>query len=178
MKFIETDLPGAFVVELERIEDERGFFARAFCVKEFEASGLNPVVAQTNISFNRTRGTLRGMHFQTPPAAESKLIRCTRGSMYDVIVDLRADSRTYLQHFAAELSERNDKALYVPPMFGHGFQTLEDNTEVTYQMGEFFAPDCARGFSCRDPAIGIAWPLEVSVISEKDKNLPPFCDST
>ncbi len=172
MKFVETPLSGAFVIDLEQLEDSRGFFARAFCVQEFAAHGLNATVAQCNVSFNHKRGTLRGMHFQVPPAAETKLVRCTQGAIYDVIVDLRPDSPTYQSHFAVELSQQNHRALYVPAGFAHGFQTLTDNTEVFYQMGEVFTPGCQRGIRYDDPALAIAWPLPVSEISAKDQQLP------
>ena len=174
MQFIETPLTGAYVIELDRHEDDRGFFARTFCVEEFKARGLNPDIAQTNISFNKIRGTVRGMHYQAPPSEETKLIRCTRGSIYDVIVDLRHESPTYLDHFGVELSRDCGKSIYVPPRFGHGFQTLEDHTEVHYQMGDFFAPEHARGFPYNDSALGVSWPLPVTVVSEKDQNNPPL----
>jgi dTDP-4-dehydrorhamnose 3,5-epimerase len=172
MIFTETELPGAFLVDLKRLEDERGFFARSFCKQEFTEHGLDPCVAQCNISFNRFKGTLRGMHFQMPPHAEAKLVRCTRGVLYDVIVDLRPASSTYLRWIAVELTAENRKALYVPQGLAHGFQTLEDETEVFYQMSEFFAPDFARGFHYADPDVGVSWPIPVNVISEKDRLLP------
>lgn len=174
MIFIETALKGAFIIELERHTDERGFFARSFCAREFEAHGLNPTVAQCNLSYNHTKGTLRGMHFQVPPASETKLVRCTRGAIYDVIIDLRPDSPTYLEHLAVELSAQTGRALYIPEMFAHGFQTLEDDTEVAYQMGEFYTPGYARGLRYDDPAFNIQWPLPVSIISEKDLAWPLF----
>lgn len=174
MIFIETALKGAFIIELERHTDERGFFARSFCAHEFEAHGLNPTVAQCNLSYNHTKGTLRGMHFQVPPASETKLVRCTRGAIYDVIIDLRPDSPTYLEHLAVELSAQTGRALYIPEMFAHGFQTLEDDTEVAYQMGEFYTPGYARGLRYDDPAFNIQWPLPVSIISEKDLAWPLF----
>jgi dTDP-4-dehydrorhamnose 3,5-epimerase len=169
VKFSETDLKGAFVVELEAHVDERGFFARSFCARDFEAQGLNPVVAQCNISYNKQAGTLRGMHFQAPPVSETKLVRCTRGAIYDVILDLRPDSPTYLQHVALELSAENRKALYIPAMFAHGFLTLVDDTEVEYQMGEFYTPGYGRGLRYDDPVLNIQWPMDVRVISEQDK---------
>jgi dTDP-4-dehydrorhamnose 3,5-epimerase len=168
--FTETTLEGAYVVELERLEDERGFFARTFCAREFEAMGLNPTVAQANVSFNRHKGTLRGMHYQAPPAAETKLVRCIRGAIYDVIVDLRPDSPTYLWHYGVEMNAENRKAIYVPDLFAHGFQTLEDDVEVTYEMGEFYTPNAKRGLRYDDPAVGIEWPLEVSEISDEDRS--------
>ena len=176
MIFRETRLRGAFVLELERREDERGFFARAFCQNEFRAHGLKPVVAQGNIASNIRKGTLRGMHFQYPPAAESKLVRCTRGAIYDIIVDLRPESPTYLQHFGVELNEDNQLALYVPERFAHGYQTLCDKTDTSYLVGEFYAPDTEGGLLHDDPDLGLRWPLPVSVISEKDRTFPLYRD--
>jgi dTDP-4-dehydrorhamnose 3,5-epimerase len=172
MKFTETRLAGAFIIDLEKHEDERGFFARTFCQKEFENYGLKPVIAQANISSNYKRGTLRGMHFQFPPAAESKLVRCTRGAVFDIIVDLRPESSTYLQHFSIELTADNFRALYVPERFAHGYQTLEDHSDTSYQMGEFFAPGAAGGLVYNDPRLNIPWPLPISVIADKDRSLP------
>jgi dTDP-4-dehydrorhamnose 3,5-epimerase len=172
MRFEPTILSGAYVVTLEVKEDERGFFARTFCQQEFADHGLKPVVAQCNLSFNHKAGTLRGMHFQVPPAAETKLVRCTRGAVYDVIVDLRPDSPTYLRHVGVELSEHNHKALYVPELFAHGYQTLTDGAEVAYQVGEMYTPGYERGIRYNDPALGIRWPLPVAVISAKDANWP------
>ena len=140
MIFTETKLAGAFVIDLERREDDRGFFARTFCQHEFEEHGLKPVIAQANVAFNKRRGTLRGMHFQYPPAAETKLVRCTRGAILDIIVDLRPESPTYLEHVAVELTADNGRALYVPERFAHGYQVLEDATETSYQVGEFYTP--------------------------------------
>lgn len=176
MIFKALELPGAFLLEPERVEDERGFFARVFCRRELEAHGLNPAVAQCSLSFNRRRGTVRGMHWQAPPAEEAKLVRCFRGAVHDVIVDLRPDSPTFRLHAAVELDAQNRVALYLPPGFAHGFQTLEDSTELLYQMSEFYAPEHARGFRFDDPEVGIRWPLPVSVISERDRSLPPFAD--
>jgi dTDP-4-dehydrorhamnose 3,5-epimerase len=170
--FTETKLPGAFVIELERREDSRGFFARAFCQKEFEARGLRPVIAQANVAHNRRKGTLRGMHFQIPPAAETKLVRCTRGAILDIIVDLRPESPTYLQHVAVELDATNQRALYVPERFAHGYQTLADDTDTSYQVGEFYSPPHERALRWDDPALGLSWPLPVSVISDKDRAAP------
>jgi dTDP-4-dehydrorhamnose 3,5-epimerase len=167
-------LPGAFVIDLERRDDERGFFARAFCQKEFEAYGLKPLVAQCNCSYNHRRGTLRGMHYQLPPASETKLVRCTRGGIYDVIVDLRPESATYLQYFGVELTEYNRRQLYVPEMFAHGYLTLSDGAEVVYQVGEFYSPGHERGIRYDDPALGIRWPAPVRIISQKDANWPAF----
>ena len=174
MRFVETKLRGAFVLELEPREDDRGFFARSFCQKEFEAHGLKPSVAQCNTSFNHRRGTMRGMHYQLPPAAETKLVRCTRGSILDVIVDLRPGSPTYLQHVAVELSEQNRRQLYVPELFAHGYLSLTDGAEVAYQVGEFYTPGCERGIRYDDPQLGIDWPIAVEVISEKDASWPAF----
>ena len=174
MIFTETGLKGAYILDLEMMEDSRGFFARSFCIKEFEKYGLEPTNLQCNISFNSKKGTLRGMHFQTEPKAEAKLVRCTRGKMCDVIVDVRTDSATYKKWVAVELSVDNRRSLYVPKGFAHGFQTLEDNTEVFYQMSEFYYPECSSGFRWDDPEISIEWPLEDKIISEKDKNLGQF----
>jgi dTDP-4-dehydrorhamnose 3,5-epimerase len=156
------------------LEDERGFFARSFCAREFEARGLDPRVAQCNISFNRRRGTLRGLHFQRSPHAEAKLVRCTHGAVYDVVIDLRPDSPRFLTHFGVELSASNRKMIYVPEGFAHGFQTLEDDTEVFYQMSVPFFPEAAGGVRWNDPAFAIEWPLEVSAISEGDRSHPDF----
>jgi len=168
MIFTETKLKGAYILDLEKREDSRGFFARAFCQNEFAAHGLKSVIAQANIAMNLKQGTLRGMHFQYPPAAETKLVRCTRGAILDIIVDLRPESPTYLQHVAVELSEDNQRSLYVPERFGHGYQALRDNTETSYQVGEFYAPRCEGGLSPYDPRLALKWPLPVSAISEKD----------
>lgn len=170
MRFTETRLRGAFTIDLERRDDHRGFFARSFCRKEFETHGLNPDVAQVNIGFSIRRGTLRGMHFQTPPHAEAKLVRATRGAALDVIVDLRPESETYLQHIAVELTEDNRTSLYVPPRFAHGYQSLVDETEVMYQTSEFYAPAAEGGLSPLDPRLAIAWPVPVTEISDKDAN--------
>jgi dTDP-4-dehydrorhamnose 3,5-epimerase len=169
MIFNETKLKGAFIIDIERREDPRGFFARAFCQHEFDAHGLKPMIAQANVAFNKKRGTLRGMHFQLPPVAETKLLRCTRGGILDIIVDLRPESPTYLQHIAVELNEDNSRALYVPERFAHGYQVLRDNTETSYQVGEFYAPGSEGGLFYNDPRLALPWPLPVSVISEKDQ---------
>lgn len=174
MTFSETPLAGAFVIDLEPHADERGFFARTFCRREFEAHGLNAKVVQCNTSFNHKAGTLRGMHYQKAPSREAKLVRCVRGRIHDVIVDLRADSHTYGQHFAVELSEENRRALYVPESFAHGFQTLEDRSEIEYQMSEYYAPGTAAGYRYDEAAFAIAWPLEVTVISLPDLSWPSF----
>jgi dTDP-4-dehydrorhamnose 3,5-epimerase len=170
MKFLETKLAGAFVIEIERREDNRGFFGRAFCQREFAEHGLKPLIAQANIAFNKVRGTVRGMHFQYPPFAESKLVRATRGSILDIIVDLRPESPTYLQHVAVELSADNHRALYVPERFAHGYQTLEDATETSYQVGEFYSPGSEGGLSPFDPDLKLSWPLPVTEMSDKDRN--------
>src|SRR6202795_919762 len=169
MVFIETQLTGAYIIDIERREDSRGYFARAFCQKEFEAHELKPTIAQANVAFNLKKGTMRGMHFQFPPAAETKLVRCTRGAILDVIVDLRPESATYLQHIAVELNEDNQRALFVPERFAHGYQVLRDNTETSYQVGEFYAPDCESGLMHDDPRLPLLWPLPVTVISDKDQ---------
>lgn len=174
MIFTETKLKGAYVIELERREDSRGFFARGFCQNEFRAHGLKPTVAQGNIASNIKAGTLRGMHFQYPPAAESKLVRCTRGAIYDIIVDLRPESPTYLQHIGVELNEDNQRALYVPERFAHGYQTLTDKTDTSYLVGEFYTPDAEGGLLYDDPSLKLKWPLPVSVISDKDQKFPLY----
>lgn len=174
MIFQETKLPGAFVIKPEKYEDERGCFARSYCSREFETHGLNAKVVQCSISYNRKKGTLRGMHYQVAPHAEVKLVRCTRGAIYDVIIDLRQDSRTFLRWVAVELTQDNRHALYVPEMFAHGFQTLADHTEVFYQISEFYAPEHARGIRWNDARFGIDWPLQPSAMSEKDRKLPDF----
>jgi dTDP-4-dehydrorhamnose 3,5-epimerase len=174
MRFTETQLAGAYLVDPERHEDDRGFFARTFCAREFEEQGLFTTVAQANLSFNHARGTIRGMHLQLPPHAEAKLVRCTRGAIYDVIVDLRADSGTYLEHVGVELTAENGRALYVPEMFAHGYQTLEEASEVVYQVSEFYAPEHERGLRFDDPALRIEWPLPATVVSDKDRSWPAF----
>ena len=174
MLFTETKLKGAFVIDIEPREDQRGFFAQVFCQHEFEAHGLKPIIAQVNVAFNRQRGTLRGMHFQFPPAAETKLVRCSRGAILDIIVDLRPESPTYLQHIAAELSEDNYRALYVPERFAHGYQVLRDKTETNYQVGEFYTPGSEGGLSYDDPRLGLQWPLPIAEVSEKDRGWRPL----
>jgi dTDP-4-dehydrorhamnose 3,5-epimerase len=175
MRFVETPLAGAFVIDLEPRVDERGFFARAWCANEFAAHGLNAHIVQANLSTNRTRGTLRGLHYQVPPYEEAKIVRCIRGAIYDVIVDLRPDSRTYLEWFGVELTAENRRMLYVPERFAHGFQTLEDDSEVFYQVTQFYTPDSERGIRWDDPAIRIAWPaVDERVISPKDQTWPAF----
>lgn len=174
MKFLETALSGAFVIDLEPHDDDRGFFARSFCQHEFEDHGLKPVIAQANLAFNRRKGTVRGMHFQVPPAAETKLVRATRGAILDIILDLRPESPTYLRHISVELTEDNHRALYVPERFAHGYQALADSTETSYQVGEFYSPADERALPHDDPRLGLEWPLPVTVISEKDRNAPPL----
>jgi dTDP-4-dehydrorhamnose 3,5-epimerase len=170
MIFTETKLKGAFVVDLEPRGDDRGFFARAFCQREFDVRGLKPLVAQANISFNYQRGTVRGLHFQFPPAAETKFVRCSRGAILDVIVDLRPESPTYLEHVAVELTADNRRALYVPERFAHGYQVLEDNTETTYQVGQFYTPAAESGLRYSDWRLAVAWPLHITDMSEKDRS--------
>jgi len=177
MKFVETELKGAFIVGPELLEDERGFFARTWCRKEFEQHGLNPNMVQCNISFNRKKGTLRGMHYQASPFEEAKLVRCTMGVIYDIIIDLRPDSKTFIDWIAVELSAENRKMIYIPEGFAHGFQTLENDTEVFYQMSEFYVPEYARGVRWNDPKFKIEWPGDIRIISAKDKNFDDF-DST
>ncbi len=168
MIFTETKLKGAFILDLELRADDRGAFARTFCMKEFEQHGLKPSVAQCNLSYNYKAGTLRGMHYQLPPAAETKLVRCTKGAIYDVIIDMRPESPTYMQHIGVELSAENHRALYVPELFAHGYLALTDGAEVVYQVGEFYTPGYERGLRYDDPAFGIEWPMPITVISEKD----------
>ena len=172
MIFQETPLKGAYAIVMEKIEDERGFFARTWCKKEFEKNGLNLDLVQCNISYNKKRGTLRGLHYQEEPFGEVKLVRCIKGAIYDVIVDLRKDSDTYLKWFAIELTEENRNMLYIPQGFAHGFQTLKNDTEVFYQMSEFYDPQAARGYRWDDKAFGINWPIKEKIISNKDANYP------
>ena len=174
MIFRETTLKGAFVIEMEKFEDKRGFFARAWCQKEVEANGLVSRVAETNISFNKRRGTLRGMHYQVAPYEQVKLVRCTAGVIYDVIIDMRPDSPTFRKWTGVELTAENYTMLYVPENFAHGFQTLENNTEVTYQVSQFYSPESERGVRYDDPVFQVEWPLPVEVISEKDIAWP-YC---
>ena len=168
MIFTETKLGGAFIIDVKRLGDNRGFFARAFCQREFEEHGLKPTIAQGNIAYNKTKGTLRGMHFQFPPKGETKLVRCTRGAIVDIIVDLRPESSTFLNHIAVELTEENHRALYVPERFGHGYQVLKNDTETSYLVGEFYSPEDEGGLMYSDPKLGLEWPLPVREISEKD----------
>lgn len=169
MIFTETPLPGAYLIDLEPHRDERGFFARTFCRREFEAHGLNPTVAQCNLSLNHQAGTLRGMHYQKAPSREAKLVRCIRGAIHDVIIDCHSG-----QSYAVELTAENRRALFVPERFAHGFQTLMDNSEVEYQMSEFYSPDDGAGYRYDDPALAIAWPRPVTVIAPQDLAWPAF----
>ena len=174
MKFEETRLAGAWIIDINKLEDERGFFARTFCQKEFIEHGLNTRVAQCNVSYNKQKGTLRGMHLQVAPFQEAKLVQCISGAIYDMIVDLRPGSPTYLQHIGVELSAKSYRMLYIPEGFAHGFLTLTDEVNVFYQMSEFYAPECARGFRWNDPAFGITLPDELKVISERDASYPDY----
>jgi dTDP-4-dehydrorhamnose 3,5-epimerase len=174
VRLIPSPLPGAFIVELDPLADERGFFARAFCAEEFAAAGLDARCAQSNICLNTTKGTIRGMHLQLPPRAEAKLVRCVRGAVFDVIVDLRPGSETFGRHMAVELTAENRKALFVPPLFAHGYQVLDDDTELYYQMTEPYAPGQERGIRHDDRALEIAWPLPVTLVSPKDLGWPAF----
>ncbi len=176
MIFTETKLKGAFILEVKKIEDERGFFGRSWCQKEVEAYGLNTRVVQANVSYNKKKGTLRGMHYQAAPYEENKLVRCTRGAIYDVIIDLRPGSPTYKQWIGVELTEENYKMLYVPEGFAHGFITLRDNTELNYLLTEYYTPGAERGVRWNDPAFNIEWPISAEVISEKDQKHPDFKD--
>jgi dTDP-4-dehydrorhamnose 3,5-epimerase len=168
MKFTTTKLEGAYVIDIEPRSDSRGFFARVFCQKELKEHGLNPVIAQANIAFNARRGTVRGMHFQYPPAAETKIVRVTRGAILDIIVDLRPESPTYLEHVMVELTAGDHRALYVPERFAHGYQVLEDETETSYDVGEFYTPALEGGLRYDDPRLGLTWPLPITEISAKD----------
>lgn len=173
-----THIDGVALVDIEPREDDRGFFTRTFCQDEFRAAGLDPIVGQCNLSYNNVAGTLRGMHFQLPPHPEAKLVRCTRGAIVDVIVDMRPGSPTRLQHVMVELTEDNRRALYVPPYFAHGYLTLTDHAEVTYQVSGAYAPAAERGLRYDDPALGIEWPRDVTVISAKDAAWSLLADST
>jgi dTDP-4-dehydrorhamnose 3,5-epimerase len=174
LRFRETSLSGAYLIEPELLNDERGFFARTYCRKEFEENGLNPELSQCDISFNKNRGTLRGMHYQVEPHAEVKLVRCTMGAIFDVIIDIRQGSPTFKQRAAFDLTEENRNMLYIPKGFAHGFQTLEDNTEVFYQISEFYVPECARGIRWDDPVLAINWPLSNPIVSPKDQLLSNY----
>lgn len=172
MLFTKTKLPEAYILDIDKKTDDRGFFGRAFCQQAFQDAGLNARIAQINLCANKLKGTLRGLHYQIPPAAETKLVRCTQGAIYDVIVDLRSESPTYLQYEGFNLTADNYRALYVPAGFAHGYQTLTDNAEIMYFVSEFYTPDCERGIRFDDPKIGIQWPLPISLISEKDRHWP------
>jgi dTDP-4-dehydrorhamnose 3,5-epimerase len=174
--FVPTELSGAWLIEPEFRSDERGGFARTWCRREFEVRGLNPNLAQCNISINRLRGTVRGMHFQRAPHAEAKLVRCTRGAIHDVIVDLRRDSSTYRRSIACELSGENHRQLYIPEGFAHGFQTLTDDSEVFYQMSREYHADSSTGVRWDDPSLTVRWPLSIACISEKDRSWPEWND--
>lgn len=173
MIFTPLELSGAYLVEPERLEDVRGFFARSFCRREFEERGLNPDIFQCNVSSNIHKGTLRGMHYQFP-RAEAKLVRCTKGAVLDVIIDLRPESLTFMNHASAQLTATNRQMLYIPEGFAHGFLTLQENTEVFYQMSEFYIAENARGVRWNDPRFGIVWPEEITTISERDASYPDF----
>jgi len=174
MIFTETKLKGAFIIELQKREDERGFFARTYCADEFAKHGLSTNMPQSNMSLSKEKGTLRGMHFQVDGAEEAKLIRCTRGSILDVIIDIRKDSATYCQHIAVELTDQNHRMLYVPEGFAHGFITLVNNVEVAYQVSQFYTPGKEKGIRWNDPLFGIEWPTTNPIISEKDAVHPDF----
>jgi len=177
MIFKETKLKGACTIELERIEDKRGFFARSWCRKEFAEHGLNPLIVQCNISYNKKKGTLRGMHYQSAPYEEAKIVSCISGAIYDVIIDLRPDSATFCQWFAVELSSDNYRMIYIPVGLAHGFQTLADDTTVYYQMAEYYHPECARGVRWDDPAFGVKWPIKNSIVSTRDNQFLDFISS-
>jgi dTDP-4-dehydrorhamnose 3,5-epimerase len=174
MIFTETILKGAFIIDVDRKMDDRGFFGRTYCRKEFAEHGLKDIIAQANVSFNHVTGTLRGFHFQYPPAAECKLVCCTRGRILDVIIDLRPESETFLNHVAVELSEDNFRALYVPERFAHGYLTLDDNTVTNYLVSEFYTPGTEGGLRYDDPQFAVEWPAHITTMSEKDKNWQLF----
>jgi dTDP-4-dehydrorhamnose 3,5-epimerase len=174
MIFVETELKGAYLIELEKIEDHRGFFARTWCQEEFSRHGLNSRLVQCSVSFNKRKGTLRGMHFQIPPYEEAKLVRCTQGAIYDVFIDLRRNSATYKKYVSATLTSDNHRMLYIPEGFAHGFQTLADDTEIFYQMSQAFSAEHARGVRWNDPAFSIVWPEDDRTILDRDQNYPDF----
>lgn len=175
MIFKETKLQGVFIIEIEKRQDDRGFFARAWCKKEFEAHGLNVHLVQANLAFSQKKGTLRGMHYQMSPYEEAKLVRCIKGAIFDVAIDLRPDSSTYKEWVAVELTEDNHKTFYIPENFAHGYQTLTDNTELFYQVSQFYSPKYECGVRWNDPVFGIEWPeTDNLMISEKDKNWPDY----
>ncbi len=177
MIFTKTNLEDAFVIDIEKKEDDRGFFARTFCANEFSENNLDSKFVQANTSFNYKKGTLRGMHFQKPPYEEDKLVRCTKGSIFDVMIDLRKESPTYKKWFGVELTEENRKSLFVPKGFAHGYMTLEDNTEVTYLVTQFYTPEADSGIKFNDPAFNIEWPMTPVIVSEKDANHPAYEES-
>ena len=174
MNFKEIELKGAFLINLQKNDDDRGFFARSFCREEFKKAGIDFNIVQSNISYNKKKGILRGLHYQSAPHEEAKLISCPRGAICDVVIDLRRDSSTYCEWFALELSDRNYLSLYIPEGFAHGFQTLEDDTIVSYQMSEFYYPDLARGIRWDDRVFNIDWPITSCILSNKDANYPDF----
>lgn len=174
MRLTGTSVQGAFLIDFEPVEDDRGFFARAFCARELGEHGLHTKVAQCNLVLSRRAGTLRGLHYQASPSSEAKLVRCVRGAIHDVLVDLRPESPTYLAHVGVELTAANRRALYAPPLCAHGYQALEDDTEVFYQCSDFYRPDLERGLRYDDPALGIRWPLPVTDVSDKDRRWPPL----
>lgn len=177
MIFSETKLKGAFVIEIAKIKDERGFFGRSWCKNEMEGHGLNTNIVQVNTSLSLKKGTVRGMHYQKHPHEETKLVRCTKGAIYDVMIDLRPDSATYMEWFGIELNENNHKMLYIPEKFAHGFITLKSNSEITYFNTQFYYPEASTELRYNDPQFNIEWPLEAKVISYKDKNAPDFDES-
>lgn len=174
MNFLETPLKGAFLIDPEKIEDTRGFFARTWCQREFESQGISFKPVQCNVSYNKKKGVLRGMHYQVFPHQEAKLVWCIKGAIHDVIIDLRPMSPTITQHVSVVLTAENRRMLYIPEGFAHGFQTLENEAEIFYQMSEFYAPECAQGVRWNDPAFGIQWPTDERLISERDQNYPDF----
>jgi dTDP-4-dehydrorhamnose 3,5-epimerase len=174
MIFTETEIQGSFIIDIERREDHRGFFARSWCLKELESYGLNPVIVQINVGYSASKGTLRGMHFQLSPYQEVKLVRCTMGAVYDVIVDLRTDSPMHKQWFGVDLTEVNRRMLYIPEGCAHGYQTLVENSEIYYTTSQFYAPEFATGVRYNDPSFGIRWPLEVDNISDADRSWPDY----
>jgi dTDP-4-dehydrorhamnose 3,5-epimerase len=176
MIFNKTSMDNAFTIDLDRKEDNRGFFARSWDVKNFEENGLNPKIVQCNISYTKKKGTIRGMHFQKSPYEEAKLIRCTKGKIFDVIIDLRKNSKTYKKWESFKLSSTNFKMLYVPEGFAHGFQSLKNDTEILYQVSQFYSPEAESGIRWNDPHFDIRWPIEISEISDKDNSIGDFSD--
>lgn len=174
MKFIETPLEGVYLIELEPVHDERGFFARTWCKEEFQEHGLNPNLAQCSLSFNKKKGTLRGMHYQCEPHQEAKLVRCCAGAIYDVVLDLRRGSQTFGKWFVAELSASDQKTLYIPEGCAHGFQSLEDESTVFYQISESYHPESARGVRWNDPLFSIKWPIATPILSERDRSFADY----